>query len=170
MRPIFPQKCSLFFFHVKFHYFFPHKYSLRQREQQIQVLQGHTTYLCERFRAVGCMDLPLSGFLFFLLLALLPTYPQTLDLSLSLTPPTEKNRAALIPAVFLEEANSQAQPTCRRSLLLSEEAVPYGPLSRCLFTLPLHYEMYSELLHGHIISADTTAPPAMDVWKQLAGS
>lgn len=44
-----------------------------------KTLQGHTTYFHKCFHAVCCTDLPLS-----LLLTFLPTYPETLDLSLSL--------------------------------------------------------------------------------------
>lgn len=85
---------------------------LWQGERQIKTLQGHATYFCECFHAVRCMDLPLSGFLFSLLLAFLLMYPQTLDLSLSLITSTKKNSVALMTTCIF----GRSQQSCIANL------------------------------------------------------
>lgn len=123
------------------------------------------------FHAMCCLDLHLSGFLFFLLCAFLPTYPQTLDLFLSLITSTKKNGIMLMTSFIF----GRCQQSCIANLHMESLAQQRGSTIWKPDMLPLYilsplWNVSAEPSHGHSISADTTAPPVMGAWRQPVGS
>lgn len=99
-----------------------------------------------------CLRLPFSGFLFcfflffFFFLCLPPTYPQTLDLFLSLitsTRTTKKEQNHVNDQLyFWKKPTVMYSQLAYRVSCSAKRQQPSGNLSCCLFTFHLQYETY----------------------------